>query len=178
MLSVPGGCWQSGSPRVQQLWHSAPMQILASSAANARHGVAGCATARVYVHPAAHRPARSDPACTACTGAQLGKEGLEPYIRSRQLNNVKHSTSSASAHPAAPALRGRVLPAQQGWDGLASASMPPSLPALPSALQPSGLGEPQGMDSAAVIAAVSIPHAPQGCPLLPRGSPQSRCSGS
>lgn len=155
----------------QQLWHSAPMQILASSAASARRGVASCAMVRVYVHPAACQPAGSDPACTACTGARLGKEGLEPYIRSGQLSNVKHGTSPASVHPAAPASRGRVLPAQQSWDGLASGSVPSSLPTLPSVQQPSGLGEPQGTDPAAVIAAVSMPHAPQGCSLLPWGSP-------
>lgn len=143
----------------------------ASSAASSRHGVAGCATARVYVHPAAHRPAGSDPACTACTGARLGKEKLEPYICPGQLSNVKHRTSPALVLLAAPAPRGKVLPARQSWDGLARSSMLPSPPALPSAPQPSGLGEPQGTDPAAVIAAVSMPHAPQGCSLLPRDSP-------
>lgn len=117
---------------MRQLWHSAAMQISASSTASARRGVAGCATARVYVHPAAHQPAGSDPARTACTGAQLGKEGLQPYLGSGQLSNVKHGTSPASAHPAAPAPRERVLPARQSWDGLASGSVAPSLPVLPS----------------------------------------------
>lgn len=104
---------------MRQLWHSAPMQISASSTASARRGVAGCATARVYVHPAARQPAGSNPAHTACTGAQLGKEGLQPYIGSGQLSNVKHGTSPASVDPTAPSTQRKspACTAELGWAG-------------------------------------------------------------
>lgn len=161
-------------PASSQLWHSASMQISASRLPLRRApGTAwlavrwhGCTCTQLRTGPPA-AILRAQPARVA----QLGKEKLEPYICPGQLSNVKHRTSPASVLLAAPAPRGKVLPARQSWDGLARSRMLPSLPALPSAPQPSGLGEPQGTYPAAVIAAVSMPHAPQGCSLLPQGSP-------
>lgn len=89
----------------RQLWHSAPMQISASSAVSTQHGVAGCVTARVYMHPAAQRPAvhslHGGSARQGGTGALYTPRTAE-QCKARHLPGLgaSHCTSTHGKSPA------------------------------------------------------------------------------
>lgn len=139
----PRGCWRSGSPR----WHSAPMQISASSAGSSQRSTTGYATARVYVRPAAHQR------CWQWSWA-LGSATRGWSPKYSPSSNIKHDTSLILVLPAAPAPR--------GWAGKWHV-----LPALPS-----WSGEAPRDGSCCCGCRSVMSHAPQGCSLLPWSSPQ------